>query len=402
MPARRRCATPFDGLGGPAHPQKQRAPANAVTDVARHTPRSAAGPGPLVSFVIIGRNDNYMGDYLYRLGTSISFLAQSAERAGLLRAVEVVVVDWGSERPLGRDLPLAASARRITRFLEVTPGMLRARHGEARWLPTTAVNVGVRRARGDFILFTDSDCLWSNGRSPASVVSCVASRAARRDTGCVLLRAPISGALGRPCSDGRASTNGAYAPSPAGGVEAETAAAECLGGYSAGQLMHRDLWFVARGYDESLDRPWGWSDNDLMLRVSQAHAWVDVSGYGVFGLHMEHWPRADGRSTRDPSTVNPMLVRNVPVVNGETGAWPTSTSLTPRARATHASDRLRVRGSAVRQTASPLAADWQSIDDRDAVAHIVRRTVRGMCTVRTIEPAVLQTILDKAPSPTST
>ena len=39
---------------------------------------------PLVSFVIIGRNDGYMGDYRYRLGTSLSFLAQSAARAGLL------------------------------------------------------------------------------------------------------------------------------------------------------------------------------------------------------------------------------------------------------------------------------------------------------------------------------
>ena len=74
-------------------------------------------PGLLVSFVIIGRNDDYMGDYLYRLGTSLSFLAQSIERTGSLDEVEVLVVDWASDRPLACDVPLAPAARRITTFL---------------------------------------------------------------------------------------------------------------------------------------------------------------------------------------------------------------------------------------------------------------------------------------------
>src|SRR5687768_7321692 len=114
---------------------------------------------PLVSFVIIGRNDGYMGDYLYRLATSLSFLAQSAEAAALLDQIEVLVVDWASTRPLSADLPLTAAARRITRFLEVTPEVIAGRPAE--WHPTCAVNVGVRRARGEFIFFTDSDCLWT-------------------------------------------------------------------------------------------------------------------------------------------------------------------------------------------------------------------------------------------------
>jgi len=106
-------------------------------------PAGLQGRRPLVSFVIIGRNDDYMGDYLYRLGTSLSFLAQSAERAGLLDQVEVLVVDWASERPLAADLPLTSAARRHDHISSGLPESVGSRDGTARWHPRTcAVNVG--------------------------------------------------------------------------------------------------------------------------------------------------------------------------------------------------------------------------------------------------------------------
>lgn len=354
-----------------------------------------------MSFVIIGRNDDYMGDYLYRLGTTLSFLAQSAEAAGLHDQVEVLVVDWASERPLAVDLPLHAAARRITVFLEVKPDVVHRRFGEARWLPTVAVNVGIRRARGEFILFTDSDCLW-----PASALSSL-GRLVReevtlpspiRELFCYVRRyqVPWQTVQRRPRLDDWRR----LIPLLLGAVAAENAAAECLGGFSAGQLMHRDLWFAARGYDEALDRPWGWSDNDLMLRVSQAHSWLDVSGYGVFGLHMEHWPRADGRYTRDPSTVNPMLVRNSPVVNHE--SWglgdldiPAGASICDATAPAGSGCDVPLSG----QTASLLGAEWQSLDDREVIARIVRTDrPRNLYWFGTIEPPVLETIVDNAPA----
>jgi hypothetical protein len=273
---------------------------------------------PLVSFVIIARNDDYMGDYLYRLGTSVSFLAESARRSGLLDAMEVVIVDWASARPLADDLPLTADARAMTRFLEVTPAIVESVYGSVRWVPTCAVNVGVRRARGEFIFFTDSDCLW--------IETAVAAlgRLLRREIALPLpigdvmayvrrYQVPWSAVNRRP----RLDEWRRIAALIVAGAQPEAAAASCLGGFSAGQLMHRNLWFEARGYDESLDKPWGWSDNDLMLRVSQRHGWLDVSGYGFFGFHMEHWPTAEARFERDKSTINPMTIRNVPVTNGD-------------------------------------------------------------------------------------
>jgi hypothetical protein len=381
---------------------------------------SIPGVRPLVSFVIVGRNDDYMGDYLYRLGTSVSFLAQSAERAGLLDDVEVLVVDWASERPLAADLPLAPAARRITTFLQVSPESAGSREGT--WHPTRAVNVGVRRARGEFIFFTDSDCLWSEsamatlGRLLRGEISLPVPI---EDLFCYVRRYQVPWATvhRRPhLEEWRR-----LAALLVAGLRPESAAATCLGGFSAGQLMHRDLWFESRGYDESLDKPWGWSDNDLMLRVSQLHPWLDVSGYGFFGLHMEHWPQAEGRHARDPSTVNPMVIRNVPVTNGPD--WGLGDTEIPAATASSGIEPAPGLGCAVAlssQIAIPVSQDWNPGSDAAdfvrrigadrelppvpfeqlaAVAHVVLKDLpRNLYWFGAVNPAVLLTMLRACPA----
>lgn len=380
------------------------------------------GRRPLVSFVIIGRNDDYMGDYLYRLGTCLSFLARSAERVRLLDDIEVLVVDWASERPLARVLPLASAARRITTFFEVTPDMVRSRFGSVRWTPTCAINVGVRRARGEFIFITDSDCLWSEAAVATLgrlVRGEIALPAPVEELFCYVRRHQIPWATlhRRPRLDEWTRLVALLAA----GVQPERAGISCLGGFSAGQLMHRDLWSDARGYDESLDRPWGWSDNDLMLRVSQQHPWLDVSGYGLIGLHMDHWPQADGRYARDPSTVNPMVIRNEPAVNGP--QWGLADMEIPATTATSNSEPMSGFGCAVAlsgQMASSVAVDWRPapdavdfvqrigaeralpparVDRLAAVAQIARADLpRNLYWFGAINPAVLMTILRVCPA----
>lgn len=383
---------------------------------------STPGNRPLVSFVIIGRNDDYMGEYLYRLGTSVSFLAQSAERAGLLDEIEVLVVDWASERPLSRDVPLAPAARRITTFLQVTPEIVGSRYGTVRWIPTCAVNVGVRRARGELIFFTDSDCLWSE--SAMSTLGRllrgeIALPAPIRDLFCYVRRyqVPWATVQRRPHLDEWRRLVAVLIA----GMSSERASASCLGGFSAGQLMHRDLWFEAKGYDESLDRPWGWSDNDLMLRVSQRHPWLDVSGYGFFGLHMEHWPTAELRYARDSSTTNPMVIRNVPATNAP--YWGLGDVEIPLATCTAATAPVSGFGcgrALSGQTGLPVSEDWQPGSEAAdfvrrigadgelpqapfkylaAVAHVVLADLpRNLYWFGPINPAVLLTVLKACPA----
>jgi hypothetical protein len=375
-----------------------------------------------VSFVIIGRNDDYMGDYLYRLGTCLSFLARNAQRAGVLDDIEVLVVDWASDHPLARVLPLVPAARRITTFLEVTPDIVRTRFGAVRWHPTCAINTGVRRARGAFILFTDSDCLWSEAAVAALgrlVRGEIALPVPIEDLFCYVRRhqVPWATVQRRPRLDEWTRLVALLAA----GVQPERAGVSCLGGFSAGQLMHRDLWLDARGYDESLDRPWGWSDNDLMLRVSQHHAWLDVSSYGLIGLHMAHGPHADARHVRDASTVNPMVIHDEPAVNGP--AWGLAGIDIQRTTATSHVEPISGFGCAVPlsgQLAAPAAADWRPapeavefvrrigadsalpampVEQLAAVAQIARTDVpRTLYWFGAINPAVLMTILRACPA----
>jgi hypothetical protein len=370
-----------------------------------------------VSFVIIGRNDGYMGDYLYRLGTSVSFAAQSAEAAGLLDRFEVVIVDWASQRPLSGDLPLVPAARRITRFVYVPEDVARARFDSDRFHPTCAVNVGVRRARGEFIFFTDSDCLWTEAAMAAL------GRLLRGET---TLPAPVDDAF---CYVRRYQIPWATAQRKphlqewrrlagllVAGVAPENPAATCLGGFSGGQLMHRDLWYEARGYDESLNRSWGWSDNDLVLRVTQRHTWVDVSGYGFFGLHMEHWPHEADRAARDQATVNPMVIRNVVATNGDT--WGLGDVDLPEAASTCANEPVHGLGCAVPLTGQTADGAWRPGPDAAAFVRRIRAAAgpdapqaqleavaqialadrpRAICWFGAIVPSVLQTIVAAVP-----
>jgi hypothetical protein len=374
--------------------------------------------GPLASFVIIGRNDNYMGDYLYRLGTSVSFLASSAETAGLLDDIEVTIVDWASERPLSQELPLGAAARTITTFLEVTPEIVQSRWQTADWLPACAVNVGVRRSRGEFIFFTDSDCLWTEsamatlGRLLRGEITLPLPVA---DVFCYVRRYQVPWATVH--RQPHLQEWSRVAALLVAGARPEASSAACLGGFSAGQLMHRDLWFAARGYDEALDRPWGWSDNDLMLRVSQEHAWLDVSGYGLFGLHMEHWPEEHGRAARDPAAANRMIIRNQPATNG--ADWGLADVAVPRVASRASAAPVSGFGCAVPLSGlvSPLwapgpeAADFvrragaeeenpaAPFDQLAAVAHIaLADRPRNVYWFGQINAPVLRTILRAAPA----
>ena len=53
--------------------------------------------------------------------------------------------------------------------------------------------------------------------------------------------------------------------------------------------MHKKLWDRARGFDERYGG-WGFQDTDLGLRLSQRHAWLGLSTFGVNFFHMGHAP----------------------------------------------------------------------------------------------------------------
>jgi len=120
---------------------------------------------PYLSVVVTSRNDDHGGDPLKRLQAFINSFDAQCRETGL--DAEVIVVEWNppTDRPRLASLLRFPEPRVCTyRFIEVPPEL----HGTLSFsdvLPLfqmIAKNVGIRRARGRFVLATNIDILFSN------------------------------------------------------------------------------------------------------------------------------------------------------------------------------------------------------------------------------------------------
>ena len=135
---------------------------------------------PYLSVVLTSRNDDYAGGMLPRLQICVDSLLEQAERHEL--ELELILVDWN---PLADKAPLKdalvwskAGSYSTVRVIEVPPAI----HQQLRFsdklpfLAHTARNVGIRRARGKFVLVTATDILFSE-----ELIAYLASKQLRED-----------------------------------------------------------------------------------------------------------------------------------------------------------------------------------------------------------------------------
>ncbi|MBI2948308.1 MAG: hypothetical protein HYY23_11740 [Verrucomicrobia bacterium] len=241
----------------------------------------------LISFVLGGRNDGYLGDFKWRLSTCINYLANNLAALHCLSDAEVVVCDWGSETPLAEALDLDEVARSITRFVRVPPTIARMSQKDSPFPYVIVQNAGIRRARGQFIAQTDSDILYPLGSlerllgllnagsylgTPLDKALFVASRR----------QLPLAVAQKQPGPD----EIDRYLTLYGNMLKLDRLSVGFLAP-SALTLMHRSLWEACAGYDERLIY-WEWMDIDLYLRVTQRCPWFDLANSGVHLYHLEH------------------------------------------------------------------------------------------------------------------
>ncbi len=120
---------------------------------------------PYLSVVTVSRNDDHGGNLLGRMGLFVGGLAEQCRRHGL--ECELIVVEWNPPP----DRPRLAEALRWpqegmpcrARVVTVPPEIhARFRHsGNLPLFQMIAKNVGVRRARGHFVLAANVDILFS-------------------------------------------------------------------------------------------------------------------------------------------------------------------------------------------------------------------------------------------------
>lgn len=122
-------------------------------------------PEPYVSVVVAARNDNHGGNMLRRMQAFLNAFVTQASRYGL--PSEIIVVEWNppADRPkLIECLEMPANPGPCElRFVEV-PGSVHRKLPNPEAIPLhqmLAKNVGIRRARGKFVLATNIDIVFS-------------------------------------------------------------------------------------------------------------------------------------------------------------------------------------------------------------------------------------------------
>jgi len=128
--------------------------------------RQMTSSEPKLSVVVAARNDTYGGNFLERLQLFISTLIAQCNKYNL--DCELIIVEWNPPRKQpelarGLEFPENLKSCRI-RIIQV-PSAIHKGFSYAEKLPLhemRAKNVGIRRAKGQFVLATNADILFSD------------------------------------------------------------------------------------------------------------------------------------------------------------------------------------------------------------------------------------------------
>ena len=135
---------------------------------------------PYLSIVITSRNDEHGGNALQRMQVSLSGLLEQTEKYKI--ESELILVDWNppADRPLLKDVIKWPDRLRCCSIRAmIVPPSIHQRYKYSDRIPmyaVVAVNCGIRRARGQFILPGVIDLLY-----PDELMAYIASKSLRED-----------------------------------------------------------------------------------------------------------------------------------------------------------------------------------------------------------------------------
>lgn len=270
----------------------------------------------LLSICMMGRDDDYTHDFKYRVTTTLNYIARNLNQLGRLDDVEILLTDWGSKVPMADSLMFSPEAAQICRVIYVPPDVIGAlQNGRQDFHTSMAINVGIRRAKGEFVLQGASDTLIPRhalGMILQVLENKIDLSIRPKETMfvCPRYHIPWQFVERQP----RLETWDQYLLLSCSELnyDDESLLPVCAG--TAGFLMYRDVWQKARGFDERYGG-WGGMDADLGLRISQIYPWVGLSSLGVNFYHMGH--RAVGRRVDALAKKNTMDYNSNIEVNNE-------------------------------------------------------------------------------------
>lgn len=121
---------------------------------------------PYLSIIATTRNDNHGGDLLKRTTCFVEGIYHQATKFNV--SIELIIVEWNppKDKPLLKEvLPKPKESCPVTLRFIIVPSKIHEQYKMADRIPLfqmTAKNVGIRRAKGEFILCTNIDLLFSD------------------------------------------------------------------------------------------------------------------------------------------------------------------------------------------------------------------------------------------------
>lgn len=279
-------------------------------------PRNPIPPTKLLSILTMGRNDNYMGNFLWRLSTILNNHARNITYLGTESEIEILVNDWGSETPIFSALDLTRDAKKLCKFLITPPVVAKSYDKDGTFAAVCTLNALARRASGKYLLFADSDVFvpldamtkllyflrqdqvdnypldksffWgSKFHIPYNLVK----------------QSPKLETIDEDIEKNWQS----YAT--------EMVSKEKFMGSGVTLLMSRDMWLESGGMDEKLIY-WGWSDIEWNLRLQSKYKWDTMESHGMRMFHLEHYAdRHNNDQVENPRIMNPTITPTTFVVN---------------------------------------------------------------------------------------
>lgn len=112
-----------------------------------------------LTIVLFGRNDNYNGNYNYRLFTCLKFLEKSIIKNKLSKRVNINFIDWNSQKPFAEEKIFPKKILKNINLFTLSPKILKKLGFTERFNIQLCCNFGVRRSKDDYILYTNTDIL---------------------------------------------------------------------------------------------------------------------------------------------------------------------------------------------------------------------------------------------------
>jgi hypothetical protein len=241
----------------------------------------------LLSIVLCGKNDNYLGNFIYRITTCLNYLSQNIKAIGRENDIEILVTDWGSDIPLSNALFLSKECSEITRFIYVPPNICAIFNTDGQSFNAhSSMNTAIRRSLGMYIMFMPADVLIPSISIQNLLMllegdldSCFPPSKAMLNIGRkripwqVVSKEPTPHELER------------YIQLHNRHMIYENDFPGLIGGYGA-MILHRDIWYECDGLIE--DRAGhGYTDVELGLRISQRYPCIDLGCFGICVYDME-------------------------------------------------------------------------------------------------------------------